>query len=64
MKFSKYASRRDKIRQLRSRLVLDSIERSEEMKLLLSLVREEEREKTLASLEGVRDRAEAERARS
>lgn len=59
MKFSKYASRRDKIRQLRGRLVADSIERQEEMKLLLSLVREEEREKTLSSLEAARDRAEA-----
>ena len=58
MRFSKWTSRREKIRTLRKALVDDSIEREKDMKLLLELVREDEREKTLADLEGARAKAE------
>jgi len=58
VRFSKWTSRREKIRTLRKALVDDSIEREKDMKLLLELVREDEREKTLADLEGARAKAE------
>lgn len=46
------------ISELRRALVADSIGRARTMEKLLKLVREDERQKTIASLEDVRTRAE------
>ena len=52
---------KETIKSLRKALVADSIVREKQMAKLLKMVREEERQKTIDDLEGIRDRAERSR---